>query len=195
MFWAGELCPIVHLSRLWDKEENEKGRGEEEFDKVGNVRAPVSSLANRIYLFMFAFLSSDTLNSNYSPWLLFTPWHFTHFIICFIESIEIFLHCYVPQITIITGSALDSDRKERKKSWQNSSQVKFPRKGWPMLLSWESSPAEKHLDMTSRLMSSPITNRLSRELFRARRNLEGKIPPKSALAFTTVMTAGLLPTW
>lgn len=50
-----------------------KKREGEEFDKVGNVRASVSSLPNRIHLFMFAFLSSDTVNSTYSPWLLFTP--------------------------------------------------------------------------------------------------------------------------
>lgn len=136
MFWAGELCPIVHLLRLWDKEENEK-ESEEEFDKVGNVRVSVStgSLPNWIHLFMFAFLSSDTVNSTYSPWLLLTPWHFTNFIIYFLKKVLKSFFTAMFLLTIIISSALDSDRKEEKKSWQNSSQVKFPHKGWPMLLS------------------------------------------------------------
>lgn len=46
---------------------------EKEFDKAGNVRASVSSLPNRIHLFMFAFLSLDTVNSTYYLWRLFTP--------------------------------------------------------------------------------------------------------------------------
>lgn len=63
MFWAKGGCPIVHLLRLWDKEENEKERElEEEFDKVQNMCTSVNILPNRINLFMFTFLSSDTVN-------------------------------------------------------------------------------------------------------------------------------------
>lgn len=51
MLWAGELCPIVHLARLWDKEENEKERDEDEFEK----RECVSQYLTKNHSFLYIF--------------------------------------------------------------------------------------------------------------------------------------------